>query len=111
MINEQTTLLEEKKQFDLKRFLKKNAFAWLLVTPVVLGILFFTLVPMITSLIYAFHDYMPNKFLESEKLSNLGLQHFKTIFTFLSFFNTSFHYTSTQHITLSFKLMFQYLCT
>jgi multiple sugar transport system permease protein len=37
---------------------------------------------MITSLIYAFHDYMPNKFLQSDKLSNFGVQHFKEIFTY-----------------------------
>lgn len=83
MTNEQTMPIEEeKKPFDWKRFLKKNIIAWLFVTPVVLGILFFTLVPMITSLIYAFHDYLPQKFAQADKLSNFGVQHFKKIFTY-----------------------------
>ena len=51
----------------------------LYMVPVLLGILCFTLIPMITSLNYAFHDYRPNS--RDEQLVNFGLQNFKRIFT------------------------------
>lgn len=47
--------------------------------PVLVGILCFTVVPMFTSLNYAFHDYRPNS--RDEQLVNFGLQNFKRIFT------------------------------
>ena len=53
----------------------------LYMVPVLLGILCFTLIPMITSLNYAFHDYNPYSRDPSEQLTNFGLQNFKKIFT------------------------------
>jgi multiple sugar transport system permease protein len=49
--------------------------------PVIVGILCFTVIPMFTSLNYAFHDYNPYAFDEAEQLTNFGILNFKTIFT------------------------------
>lgn len=49
--------------------------------PVLIGILGFTIVPMITSLNYAFHDYDPYAFDQSQQLTNFGIQNFIKIFT------------------------------
>ena len=49
--------------------------------PVLLGILCFTVIPMFTSLNYAFHDYDPYAFDESQQLTNFGIQNFIKIFT------------------------------
>lgn len=46
--------------------------------PVVMGIICFTVIPMVTSLNYAFHDYRPNS--RNEQLVNFGLQNFALIF-------------------------------
>ncbi len=46
--------------------------------PVILGILIFTLIPMIYSLIYAFCDY--NFYFADNQFSNFGFQQFKKIF-------------------------------
>lgn len=83
MAQGQMTLSEKTgKKFDVKRFLKKNILAWIFCTPVVLGIIMFTIVPMVTSLNYAFHDYYPNKWNPEDRLVNFGIQHFITIFTY-----------------------------
>lgn len=47
--------------------------------PVLAGILCFTIIPMFTSLNYAFHDYRPGS--RDQQLVNFGLQNFETIFT------------------------------
>jgi multiple sugar transport system permease protein len=49
--------------------------------PVIIGIVGFTIVPMLTSLNYAFHDYNPYARDPSEQLLNFGLQNFEKIFT------------------------------
>lgn len=49
--------------------------------PVLVGILCFTLIPMITSLNYAFHDYNPYSRDPAEQLTNFGFQNFAKIFT------------------------------
>jgi multiple sugar transport system permease protein len=69
------------KMLDAKKFIKKNFMAWLFVSPVILGIIFFTIVPMITSLNFAFHDYDPTIRDQSQQISNFGFQHFIKIFT------------------------------
>lgn len=51
----------------------------LYMVPVLVGILCFTLVPMLTSLNYAFHDYRPNS--RDDQLVNFGFQNFIKIFT------------------------------
>ena len=76
-----TLSMKTHKKFDVKRFLKKNLMAWIFCIPVVLGIIMFTIVPMFTSLNYAFHDYFPNKWNPEDRLVNFGIQHFITIFT------------------------------
>ena len=76
------TVLEKRR--DSKSFWKKFWFDYcgiLYMVPVVVGILCFTVIPMFTSLNYAFHDYNPYAFDESEQLTNFGIQNFKTIFT------------------------------
>lgn len=47
--------------------------------PVLIGILCFTLLPMIVSLVYSFHDYYPLR--ATNQLVNFGLQNYKKIFT------------------------------
>lgn len=47
--------------------------------PVLAGILCFTILPMVTSLSYAFHDYDP--YSRDSQLTNFGLQNFTRIFT------------------------------
>ena len=49
--------------------------------PVIIGIVGFTIVPMLTSLNYAFHDYNPYARDPSDQLLNFGLQNFEKIFT------------------------------
>ena len=49
--------------------------------PVIVGIVGFTIVPMLTSLNYAFHDYNPYARDPAEQLSNFGFQNFAKIFT------------------------------
>ena len=49
--------------------------------PVIIGIVGFTIVPMLTSLNYAFHDYNPYARDPSEQLLNFGFQNFEKIFT------------------------------
>ena len=71
----------KKKKFDAKKFLKKNALGWLFVSPVIIGIILFTIVPMMTSLNFAFHDYDPTIRDESKQISNFGIQHFIKIFS------------------------------
>lgn len=58
---------------------KKNYGGYVYMLPVILGILFFTLTPMIVSLVYSFHDYYPLR--ATKQLVNFGLQNYKKIFT------------------------------
>lgn len=76
VLNERNT-----KMLAAKKFIKKNFMGWLFVSPVILGIIFFTIVPMITSLNFAFHDYDPTIRDQSQQISNFGFQHFIRIFT------------------------------
>ena len=74
-------LLKEKTSGGAAKFIKKNIMAWLFVTPVVLGIILFTITPMLTSLNFAFHDYDPLIPDQSQQLSNFGFQNFVYLFT------------------------------
>lgn len=49
--------------------------------PVILGVICFTIIPMFTSLNYAFHNYNPYARDPSEQLTDFGLQNFQKIFT------------------------------
>lgn len=106
--------------FDIKAFLRKNAGCWLYVMPVILGILLFTIVPMVTSITFAFHDYDPTvpPWMQArgvKQLSNPGLQNFKKIFTLNEdggMFNTvlyslyvTFRYTV---VSLAFNILGSY---
>lgn len=72
------------KKVDTRSFWKR---VWedygglLYMVPVLVGILCFTIIPMFTSLNYAFHDYNPYARDPSEQLSNFGIQNFERIFT------------------------------
>ncbi len=75
-------ILDEKSK--TKTFWKKVWFDYgemLYMLPVIAGIICFTIIPMFTSLNYAFHDYNPYARDPSEQLSNFGLQNFIKIFT------------------------------
>ena len=63
---------------NMKKF-KKNYGGYIYIMPVLLGILFFTIVPMIVSVVYSLHDYNPLS--ATEQLKNFGLQNYKKIFT------------------------------
>ena len=65
------------KKLEVGKFLKKNLPCWLYVLPVILGLLLFTLVPMITSLVFAFNDYDPYEPDPAYQLTNFGIQHFQ----------------------------------
>ena len=72
------------KQRDMKSFWKrlwKDYGGMLYMIPVIVGILCFTIIPMFTSLNYAFHDYNPYARDPSEQLTNFGFQNFERIFT------------------------------
>ena len=68
------------KQEKIARFLKKNAPCWLYVVPVVLGIVFFTIIPMFTSLSFAFRSYNPT-LRGDDKYGGFTFNNFITIFT------------------------------
>ncbi len=60
---------------------KRDYGGWLYMIPVLIGIIGFTIIPMVTSFIYSICDY---KYYESEisnQISNFGLQHYITMFT------------------------------
>ena len=72
------------KRVDTRSFWRRvweeyGGLIWML--PVLVGILLFTVVPMFTSLNYAFHDYNPYARDPSQQLVNFGLQNFKRMFT------------------------------
>ena len=76
------TIFHEKSK--TKSFWKKLWFDYggmLYMIPVIAGIICFTIIPMFTSLNYAFHDYNPYARDPSEQLTNFGLQNFIKIFT------------------------------
>lgn len=84
MTNEQMILDRASRSAKTKRFLRKNVPCWLYVTPVILGIIFFTIVPMATSLNFAFHTYDPTIPPHlGDQLSDFGFQNFTYIFTSL----------------------------
>lgn len=72
------------KRVDTRSFWRRvweeyGGLIWMI--PVLAGILLFTIVPMFTSLNYAFHDYNPYARDPSQQLVNFGLQNFKRMFT------------------------------
>lgn len=75
--NEKTRTL--KKSFWKKAWEEWGGLIYML--PVLLGIVCFTVVPMFTSLNYAFHEYDPYAFNEEDQLTNFGFHNFIKIFT------------------------------
>ncbi len=61
-----------------KKF-KKDYGGIIYVVPVLLGILLFTIIPMIVSAVYSLFDYNPMSM--TEQLTNFGFQHYKKMFT------------------------------
>ena len=76
-----TVLLEGGLKMPLWKRLWRDYAGMLYMIPVIIGILCFTVIPMATSLNYAFHDYNPYARDPSEQLQNFGLQNFEKIFT------------------------------
>lgn len=79
-----------------KRTFRKNYLNMLYMLPVTIGIIGFTLIPMISSLVYSFCDYVPVSRLNP--ISNFGFQNYKKIFTtdfknVLSSFYVTFRFT------------------
>ena len=57
MIVHKRSLTKEEKKEQRRLFFKKNAPCWIYVAPVILGIILFTILPMVISLIYSFRGY------------------------------------------------------
>lgn len=62
------------------RDFRQEATGWLYMIPVIVGILAFTISPMVISLIYSFHDYDPTRANPAEQLTNFGLQNYIRLF-------------------------------
>ena len=98
------TVLQAKQQRKERtaRFLKKNAPCWLYVIPVVLGIICFTIIPVVTSLVYAFRGYYNPELRGEDKAGGFSFDNFTYFFkpgtaygwnTFLSSISTTFLFT------------------
>ena len=79
-----------------RRAFRRNYLNMLYMLPVTLGIIGFTLIPMISSLVYSLCDYVPADRLNP--ISNFGFQNYKLIFTqdfesVLNSFYVTFRYT------------------
>lgn len=75
-------LVAPKRKKSNSRFwhtFRQEAEGWIYVIPVLAGVIIFTLIPMIVSLIYSLHDYDPTK--ATNQLTNFGFQNYVRIFT------------------------------
>jgi len=93
-------------QLNIKKIIKNNIYGWIFVLPLVIGILMFTLYPMIQSLVYSFYRY--DGIL---KFEYIGLGNFITMFTtdfdeFSKVFTNTFLYAL---ITVPLNLCLSYL--
>ena len=79
-MNKGTTSFKENRTEKTAKFLKKNVPCWLYVIPVLLGIIFFTIVPMCKSVEYAFREVNLKAFLEKDKYGGFTTDNFTTIF-------------------------------
>ncbi|MBR2320849.1 MAG: sugar ABC transporter permease [Clostridia bacterium] len=102
MSNQIISLPKEKKSDKAIRFLKKNVPCWLYIVPVVLGIIFFTIVPMVTSLVYSFRGFYNPEMRGPEAAGGFSLSNFSYFFTpgsaygmntFLTSISTTFVFT------------------
>lgn len=71
----------QEKSEKAVRFLKKNVPCWLYVIPVILGIIFFTIVPMVTSLRYSFRGFYNPEFRGDAKEGGFSFSNFTYFFT------------------------------
>lgn len=62
------------------KFLKKNVPCWLYILPVVGGIIFFTILPMVTSLGYSFRGYYNPEFRGPDKAGGFSFDNFTYFF-------------------------------
>ncbi len=67
-----------KRKHFFTRFLHE-AEGWIYVLPVLVGVVIFTFIPMVVSLVYSLHDYDPTK--ATNQLTNFGFQNYVRIFT------------------------------
>ncbi len=81
MNNDIVSLPKEKNSGRVSRFLKKNVPCWLYIIPVVAGIIFFTILPMITSLAYSFRGYYNPEFRGDDKAGGFSFGNFSYFFT------------------------------
>ncbi len=79
MTNSNTSKRVETRSLGKRLWEDYGGLIWMV--PVLVGIFLFTIVPMFTSLNYAFHDYNPYSRDPSEQLMNFGIQNFRRIFT------------------------------
>ncbi len=91
-----------KENDKVVRFLKKNVPCWLYVIPVVLGIIFFTIVPMYTSLKYSFRGFYNPELRGDAKEGGFSFSNFTYFFksgsaygmeTFLNSISVTFGFT------------------
>ncbi len=78
-MNKGTTSFNRIRTDKVVRFLKKNVPCWLYIIPVLVGIIFFTIVPMCTSIDFAFHPKNLKSFEQIE--SGFTFKNFELIFT------------------------------
>ena len=81
------------------RFLKKNVPCWLYIIPVVLGIVFFTIVPMVTSLRYSFRGFYNPELRGEAKEGGFSFSNFTYFFTAGSAYGSE---TFLRSITVTF---------
>ena len=81
MNNDMSSLPKERRRDRVARFLKKNAPCWLYVIPVLAGIIFFTIVPMVTSLAYSFRGFYNPELRGEAKAGGFSFSNFTYFFT------------------------------
>ena len=81
MKNDVVSVHKGQEDNKVVRFLKKNAPCWLYVLPVILGIVFFTIVPMCTSLQYAFRGYYNPEYRGDAQSGGFSFSNFTYFFT------------------------------
>ena len=75
------SLPDKNKSAKRWRKFKKHATGYIWCAPVILGMIIFTLIPMVLSLWYSMHDYDYTAFDRADQLTNFGFQNYIKIFT------------------------------
>lgn len=115
MNKEIASLPEGKEKGKAARFLKKNVPCWLYVVPVLIGIVCFTIIPMVTSLIYSFRGYYNPELRGSAKEGGFSFDNFSYFFksgsaygldTFLTSIGITFAFTI---VSLALQILGSYI--